>query len=70
MIVAEPAERELALALLGLPTVVADVVETLEPHRLCAYLHGLAGAFTTFYERCPVLGRARGCDVRLPVAPR
>ena len=53
--VAEPAERELALALLALPTVVAEVAATLEPHRLCAYLYGLAGAFTTFYERCPVL---------------
>jgi arginyl-tRNA synthetase len=53
--IAEPAERELALALLGLPDVVAEVAESLEPHRLCAYLYGLAGAFTTFYERCPVL---------------
>ncbi len=28
---------------------------TLEPHRLCTYLYELAGAFTTFYEACPVL---------------
>ncbi|MGH3761248.1 arginine--tRNA ligase [Actinophytocola sp.] len=53
--ITEPAERELALALLGLPAVVAEVGESLEPHRLCAYLYGLAGAFTTFYESCPVL---------------
>jgi arginyl-tRNA synthetase len=53
--VAGPAERELALALLGLPTVVTEVATSLEPHRLCAYLYGLAGAFTAFYERCPVL---------------
>jgi arginyl-tRNA synthetase len=53
--VVEPAERELALALLGFPTVVAEVAESLEPHRLCAYLYGVAGAFTTFYEKCPVL---------------
>jgi arginyl-tRNA synthetase len=53
--VTEPAERELALALLGLPDVAAEVAESLEPHRLCAYLYGLAGAFTTFYEHCPVL---------------
>ena len=53
--VTEPAERELVLALLGWPDVVAEVAETLEPHRLCAYLYGLAGTFTAFYERCPVL---------------
>ena len=55
VVIAEPAERELALVLLGLPTVVAEVATSLEPHRLCAYLYGLAGAFTAFYERCPVL---------------
>ncbi len=53
--VAEPAERELALVLLGLPGVLREVAESLEPHRLCGYLYGLAGAFTAFYERCPVL---------------
>ncbi len=53
--IAEPAERELVLTLLGLPTVVTEVATSLEPHRLCAYLYGLAGAFTAFYERCPVL---------------
>ncbi|GAA3745798.1 arginyl-tRNA synthetase [Spinactinospora alkalitolerans] len=51
----EPAERALALTLLGFGPVVAQVGETLEPHRLCAYLFDLAQAFTSFYEHCPVL---------------
>ncbi|RCV47702.1 arginine--tRNA ligase [Marinitenerispora sediminis] len=49
------AERTLALTLLGFGPVVAQVGETLEPHRLCGYLFGLAQAFTAFYEQCPVL---------------
>jgi len=51
----EPAERALALKLLGLGEAVEAVAETLEPHRLCAYLFELATAFTDFYEACPVL---------------
>jgi arginyl-tRNA synthetase len=51
----EPAERALALRLLDYGRVVADVGETLEPHRLAAYLFDLASAFTSFYEHCPVL---------------
>jgi arginyl-tRNA synthetase len=55
IVLAEPAERALALKLLGLGEVVAAVAETLEPHRLCTYLFELATAFTDFYEACPVL---------------
>ena len=50
-----PAERELALTLLGFGRAVRDTAETLEPHRLCGYLHDLASAYTSFYEACPVL---------------
>ena len=53
--VAEPAERELALNLLGFGAVVTQVAETAEPHRLCAYLFEVASLFTGFYEQCPVL---------------
>ncbi|MDA8369308.1 MAG: arginine--tRNA ligase [Nocardiopsaceae bacterium] len=60
---AEPAERELALALLGFGPVVRLVGDTLEPHRLCGYLFDLAQAFTSFYERCPVL-KAEDSTVR------
>jgi arginyl-tRNA synthetase len=51
----EPAERELALALLRYPAVVRDVAASLQPNRLCAYLHGLATTFNGFYQQCPVL---------------
>jgi arginyl-tRNA synthetase len=48
-------ERALALKLLGFGATVAQVGETAEPHRLCAYLFDVASLFTTFYEECPVL---------------
>jgi arginyl-tRNA synthetase len=51
----DPAERALVLDLLDLGPTVAAVEGTLEPHRLAGYLYGLAGSFTTFYERCPIL---------------
>ena len=55
IVVAEPAERALALELLGFATVCAEVAESLELHALATYLFTLASAFTAFYERCPVL---------------
>jgi arginyl-tRNA synthetase len=51
----EPAERALALELVGFAGVLAATAEHLEPHRLCTYLFELASVFTTFYECCPVL---------------
>ena len=59
VIVAEPAERELAIELLAFAGVVTEAARDLECHRLAQYLYGLASAFTDFYERCPVL-RAEG----------
>jgi len=50
-----PAERALALALDGFDDTLADVVLTLEPHRLCGYLFQLARTFADFFEECPVL---------------
>jgi arginyl-tRNA synthetase len=55
VVIAAPAERALALELLTFVSVVHEVAATLEPHRLCTYLFGLATAFSTFYEKCPVL---------------
>ena len=55
IVVTAPAERELALKLLGFGAVVAQVAETAEPHQLCTYLFEAASLFTTFYEQCPVL---------------
>jgi arginyl-tRNA synthetase len=53
--VVAPEERALALALLAYPTVVREVAETLDPHKICGYLYDLATVFSTFYECCPVL---------------
>jgi arginyl-tRNA synthetase len=50
-----PAERALALELLGFEPVVSNVADTLEFHRLAGYLYGVAGLFSAFYEKCPVL---------------
>ncbi|MCK0111660.1 arginine--tRNA ligase [Ornithinimicrobium sp. F0845] len=55
IVVTEPAERELALQLIEFGEVVAQVGDTLEPHRLCGYLFQVAQAFSAFYETCPVL---------------
>ncbi|WP_026181252.1 arginine--tRNA ligase [Demetria terragena] len=55
VLLSEPAERALALKVLGYGPVVAEVGEALEPHRLAAYLFDLAQTFTSFYEQCPVL---------------
>ena len=52
---AEPAERALALTLLGFGSAVAESAESLRPHRLAGYLYELATVFTTFFETCPVL---------------
>ncbi|MGH3566167.1 MAG: arginine--tRNA ligase [Pseudonocardia sp.] len=57
------AEHELAIVLLGFADVVTLVERSLEFHRLCGYLLGLASTFTTFYEKCPVL-LAEDDDVR------
>jgi arginyl-tRNA synthetase len=61
--VTEPAERDLALALLGWPGALDATLETWSPHRLCTYLFEVAGTYTTFFETCPVL-RAGDPDVR------
>jgi arginyl-tRNA synthetase len=50
-----PAERALALGLLGFQPAFDATLEGWSPHRLCGYLFELAGAFTTFFETCPVL---------------
>ena len=52
---AEPAERALALELLGFGGAVLEAADSLRPHRLAGYLYDLASAFTAFFENCPVL---------------
>ncbi len=53
-----PAERRLALAVLGFEPAVTAAATLREPHRLAAYLHDLAVAFSAFYEECPILRSA------------
>jgi arginyl-tRNA synthetase len=55
LVLDEPAEQTLALLLTRYGEIVDEVAETLQPHRLCAYLYDLAGALSIFYEQCPVL---------------
>ena len=50
-----PAERALGLHLDEFAETLESVAETYEPHKLAAYLYGLASHYTTFYDQCPVL---------------
>ena len=56
--VVAPKEHALSLEILRFGSVVREVGETLQPHRLCLYLYELASAYTSFYEACPVLKAA------------
>jgi arginyl-tRNA synthetase len=55
LVLAEPAERALALELLGFGAAVQESAESLRPHRLAGYLYDVATVFTAFFESCPVL---------------
>jgi len=50
-----PEERALALTILRWNDVVHATADSLEPHRIAAFLRDLAEAFNTFYQACPVL---------------
>ena len=54
-VVEHPAERELALALLGFEQAVDDASESLQLHKRANHLYHLAVKFSDFYERCPIL---------------
>ena len=55
LLLAEPAERALALQLLRFAEAVDATAETSSPSKLCSYLFDLATTFTGFYEACRVL---------------
>jgi arginyl-tRNA synthetase len=55
LVLEEPAEQTVALLLIRFGDIVKEVVQTLQPHRLCNYLYELSGALAIFYEQCPVL---------------
>ncbi|MEU4288950.1 arginine--tRNA ligase [Kribbella sp. NPDC026596] len=69
----DPAEERLALLLTGFAATVAQVAETLQPHRLCTHLYEVASALSTFYEQCPVLtseGQTKSSRIALCTATR
>ncbi|MEG0874867.1 MAG: arginine--tRNA ligase [Clostridiales bacterium] len=48
-------EIELMKKLADLPEEIAEAADSLEPHRLCPYLHDLASSFHSFYNHCRVI---------------
>jgi arginyl-tRNA synthetase len=63
VLLGEPAERALALALARYPAAFEATLRHLQPHRLCGYLYDLAAAFSVFFESCPIL-KAESDEVR------
>jgi arginyl-tRNA synthetase len=60
LLLTEPAELALAKNLLNFGLVLEAVAQEYRPNFLCNYLFELAGHFTTFYEKCPVLKSEAG----------
>jgi arginyl-tRNA synthetase len=56
--IAEPAERELALALDAFDHVLAEAYDKKAPNFLAEHAYRLAGAFSKFYAACPILAAA------------
>lgn len=65
----EPAEKQLAVALLQFEDVLSTVADGCYPHHLAAYVYNIATLFSRFYEVCPIL-KAEGDqrDSRLQLA--
>ncbi len=57
IVLQDPAEILLAKQLTFFPEVIDAVVLKAAPHLLCTYLYELAGAFSSFYEACPILSQ-------------
>ena len=75
---ASPQELALGKTLLRFPETLDRAVEDYRPNVLAAYLYDLAGAFTAFYDACPVLqskedvraARLKLCDLTARVIQR
>ncbi|MCX6900200.1 MAG: arginine--tRNA ligase [Verrucomicrobia bacterium] len=52
---ADTAEFDLAKFILRFPEAIELATEDYRPNFICSYLYDLAGKFSVFYERCPVL---------------
>ncbi|MDZ4820066.1 MAG: arginine--tRNA ligase [Planctomycetota bacterium] len=50
-----PAERALAIAVLRFSEALETMITDYRPNHLTNYLYELSNAFSTFYEKCPVL---------------
>ena len=55
IVIADAAERALALQILQFGEVLHTVLEDQRPNLLCLYLYELADRFHRFYEACPIL---------------
>ncbi|HWF76336.1 MAG TPA: arginine--tRNA ligase [Caulobacteraceae bacterium] len=53
--IAEPAERDLALALDAFDHALAEAYDKKAPHFIAEHAYRLAGAFSKFYQACPIL---------------
>jgi len=58
ILIAEPAEKRLAVLLSQFAEAVEQVAGDCYPNVLCGYLYDLAEAYMKFYESCPVLKSA------------
>jgi arginyl-tRNA synthetase len=61
MVLSDPRERALAIALMRFAEALADVEADYRPNVLTAYLYDVAGAYSTFYDALPVL-KAMGSE--------
>jgi arginyl-tRNA synthetase len=72
IVVAEPAERDLALTLDAFDQAVSDAYDKRAPHLLAEHAYRLAQAFSKFYAACPVLvapdAASRGSRIALSQA--
>ena len=55
VLLTEPAERNLGRQILRFAETIESIESNLKLNVLTDYLYELAGAFMSFYERCPVL---------------
>lgn len=55
IVLTDAAEFDLAKFILRFPEAIDLAVEDYRPNFICSYLYDLAGKFSVFYERCPVL---------------
>jgi arginyl-tRNA synthetase len=55
IVLTDAAEFDLAKFILRFPEAIELATEDYRPNFICSYLYDLAGKFSVFYERCPVL---------------